>query len=230
MQDKSMLNDKTLIYDLTSTYFEKTKCTIAFKGYSRDHRPDKLQIVIAMAVTSQGYPFYWKVYKGNTPDVSTMQDFIDNLTRLFGMTDFVLVFDRGNVSEDNIKYIKEKQYRFISAIDKNEMAASTPVDTMQFFGIDGSNIESLPMFTQYDEDLWYRTYAQGEARYIISFSPGKQAEERCARKRKIDRFALGVKEINDGLKKAKRNRKLETTVQAVSGLLKRYNPNSHQKM
>lgn len=55
-------------YDLTSTYFEGGSCVIATLGYSRDHRPDCEQIVIALMITSSGYPFYCRVLPGNTQD------------------------------------------------------------------------------------------------------------------------------------------------------------------
>ena len=151
---RDMLASSAIIYDITSTYFEQTKCTLAFKGYSRDHRPDKLQIVIAMAITTEGYPFYWKVYEGNKPDVATVEDFADNISKLFGVTDFVFVFDRGMVSRDNIDYIEEKGYRFISAIDRNEIRTGTPVDVEQFRGANSSTtLEDMAQFAKYDDGL-----------------------------------------------------------------------------
>jgi hypothetical protein len=108
LTNRNMMSDAAIVYDITSTFFERTRCTLAFRGYSRDHRPDKLQIVIAMAVTAQGYPFYWKVYDGNTPDVSTVEDFTNQIISLFGLSDFVFVFDRGMTSQENIDYIEKK--------------------------------------------------------------------------------------------------------------------------
>ena len=95
-----------IVYDITSTYFDQSECVLAFRGYSRDHRSDKLQIVIALAVTPNGYPFYWRVFKGNTQDVSTIKEFVDDVKRIFGIKKCLLVFDRGMVSADNIKYIE----------------------------------------------------------------------------------------------------------------------------
>ena len=86
MTERGMLDDSIIVYDITSTYFEQTRCTLAFRGYSRDHRSDKLQIVIAMAISASGYPLYWKVYEGNTPDVSTVEDFTNQIISLFGLS------------------------------------------------------------------------------------------------------------------------------------------------
>jgi hypothetical protein len=69
-------------YDITSTYLEGSQCVIAKLGYSRDHRPDREQIVIALMVTPQGSLFYWKVLAGNTQDITTIPGLAIHLTRL----------------------------------------------------------------------------------------------------------------------------------------------------
>lgn len=58
---------------------------IAKLGYSRDHRPDLEQIVIALMVTPQGSPFYWKVLEGNTHDVTTLPSLVNDLKQRFGL-------------------------------------------------------------------------------------------------------------------------------------------------
>ena len=219
---RDLLAKSAIIYDITSTYFEQTKCTLAFKGYSRDHRPDKLQIVIAMAITTEGYPFYWKVYEGNTPDVTTVEDFADNISKLFGVTDFVFVFDRGMVSRDNIDYIEGKGYRFISAIDRNEIRTSTPVDVEQFRGANASTtLQDMARFSKYDDSLWYREYETAKYRYVIGFSVQKLMDERALRQRRLAKFDAAVASVNLGLSKAKRSRKREPVEKAIEALLKK---------
>ena len=221
-KQRDMLANSAIIYDITSTYFEQTRCTLAFRGYSRDHRPDKLQIVIAMAITTEGYPFYWKVYEGNTPDVTTVEDFADNISKLFGVTDFVFVFDRGMVSQDNIDYIEEKGYRFISAIDRNEIRTSTPVDIEQFRGANPSTtLQDMTDFIEYDDDLWYREYETSEYRHIIGFSVQKLMDERALRQRRLAKLNTAIATLNDGLSKAKRSRKREPVERAVESLIKK---------
>jgi len=219
---RNMMSDSAIVYDITSTFFERTKCTLAFRGYSRDHRPDKLQIVIAMAVTAQGYPFYWKVYEGNTPDVSTVEDFTNQIINLFGLSDFVFVFDRGMTSQDNIDYIEEKGFRFISAIDRNEISTSTPANIEQFRGVDeNTNIEELENFIKYDSQLWYREYQSGNRRYILGFSAQKQQDERKTQQARLTRFEQRIQEQNNDLSQAKRNRKRETVEKTVETFLKK---------
>jgi len=59
-------------YDLTSTYFEGDgTCELAEYGYSRDHRDDRAQVVVGLAVTQEGLPITHRVYPGATVDVTT---------------------------------------------------------------------------------------------------------------------------------------------------------------
>jgi transposase len=217
-----MMSDSAIVYDITSAFFERTKCTLAFRGYSRDHRPDKLQIVIAMAVTAQGYPFYWKVYEGNTPDVSTVKDFTNQIINLFGLSDFVFVFDRGMTSQDNIEYIEEKGFSFISAIDRNEIVTSTPANIEQFRGVnENTDIAELENFTKYDSHLWYREYHSENRRYILGFSAQKQQDERKTQQARLMRFEQQIQAQNKDLSQAKRSRKRKAVEKNIETFLKK---------
>ena len=75
-----------LLYDLTSTYFEGQAGEIpaARRGYSRDSRPDALQLILAMVVTEEGLPLSYEVFEGNRPDVTTLEDILDSVERKHG--------------------------------------------------------------------------------------------------------------------------------------------------
>ena len=92
-----------LFYDITSTYFEGTKCIIARLGYSRDSKPDELQVNIGLVVTKEErFPVFHLVFDGNETDITTVERTISRLKKEFSITDCLLIFDRGMVSEDNI--------------------------------------------------------------------------------------------------------------------------------
>ena len=69
---------EVLLYDLTSTYFEgdMEQNSKARRGYSRDGRPECVQLVIALAVTPDSFPLAYEVMNGNTADGSTLRDFL----------------------------------------------------------------------------------------------------------------------------------------------------------
>jgi hypothetical protein len=75
-----------LLYDLTSTYVEGAaeKNPMMRRGYSRDHRPDCEQMVIALIVNSEGFPFSYETFDGNRADVSTMETILRMVERKYG--------------------------------------------------------------------------------------------------------------------------------------------------
>jgi Transposase DDE domain len=92
-----------LLYDLTSTYFEANppfpEDDKRRHGYSRDHRGDCVQVVIALVVTPEGLPLAYEVMAGNTADSTTLRDFLDRIERQYGKARRIWVMDRGIPTE-----------------------------------------------------------------------------------------------------------------------------------
>src|SRR5882672_10557677 len=93
-----------LLYDLTSTYFEADppfpEGDKRRFGYSRDHRPDCVQIVIALVVTPEGLPLAYEVLPGNTSDKTTLRGFLERIERQYGKARRVWLMDRGVPTEE----------------------------------------------------------------------------------------------------------------------------------
>jgi hypothetical protein len=93
-----------LLYDLTSTYFESDPPADdedkRRHGYSRDHRPDCVQVVIALVVTPEGFPLAYEVLAGNTRDCTTLADFLARIERQYGKARRVWCMDRGIPTEE----------------------------------------------------------------------------------------------------------------------------------
>jgi len=93
-----------LLYDLTSTYFESDppadEDDKRRHGYSRDHRPDCVQVVIALVVTPEGFPLAYEVLAGNTADSTTLKGFLERIERQYGKARRVWCMDRGVPTED----------------------------------------------------------------------------------------------------------------------------------
>jgi transposase len=109
-----------LLYDLTSTYFEG-QCAanpMARRGYSRDSRPDCPQVVIALIVTSDGYPLGYEVFDGNTADSTTVEQIVTKVEQEHGQMNRIWVMDRGNVSEKNLAFIRSRGGQYIVGTPK----------------------------------------------------------------------------------------------------------------
>jgi len=92
-----------LLYDLTSTYFESDppldESDKRRHGYSRDHRGDCVQVVIALVVTPEGLPLAYEVLAGNTADSTTLRAFLARIERQYGRARRVWCMDRGVPTE-----------------------------------------------------------------------------------------------------------------------------------
>ncbi len=104
-----------LLYDVTSTYFEGQAAgnPKAQRGYSRDNRSDCKQVCIGLVVTRCGMPLGYQVFPGNTADVTTVEEIVGMMENRYGKADRVWVMDRGMVSEENIKFLRDGGRRYI---------------------------------------------------------------------------------------------------------------------
>ena len=101
---KRHLSDGALVlYDLSSTYLEGQCCALAKRGYSRDGKRGKLQIVFGLLCNREGCPVAVEVFEGNTADPRTVGVQIDKLRRRFALERVVLVGDRGMLTEARIR-------------------------------------------------------------------------------------------------------------------------------
>ena len=114
------LDYELLLYDVTSTYFEGL-CAgnpLAKRGYSRDSRPDCLQVCIGLVVTPDGIPLGYEVFPGNRHDSKTVQEIIQTMEQKYGRARRVWVMDRGMVSEENLRYLREQEAAYIVGTPK----------------------------------------------------------------------------------------------------------------
>jgi transposase len=111
-----------LLYDVTSTYFEGVADpSIAKRGYSRDHRPDCVQVNIALVVSREGMPLGYEIFAGNTTDVTTVQQIVESMEDRFGKVNRVWVMDRGMVSAQNIAWLNSTGRRYVIGTPRAEL-------------------------------------------------------------------------------------------------------------
>ena len=95
--------------------------SIAQRGYSRDHRPDCLQVNIALVVTREGMPLGYEIFPGNTADVTTVEEIVEAMERRFGKANRVWVMDRRMVSAQNIAWLNESGRRYVVGTPRSEL-------------------------------------------------------------------------------------------------------------
>lgn len=103
-----------IFWDTTSTYFEgKGPAELAHYGYSKDHRPDRLQVMIGVVMTQTGIPIAHEVFPGNTPDSATFRQIIADMRKRFNLGRVVFVGDRGMVSKEILDELDRNHIEYI---------------------------------------------------------------------------------------------------------------------
>ncbi len=112
-----------LLYDLTSTYVEGAaeENPMMRRGYSRDHRPDCEQLVLALIVNQDGFPFSYELFDGNRTDVSTVEAILRTVERKHGKARRVWIFDRGVVSEENLVAIRKRGGQYLVGTARSKL-------------------------------------------------------------------------------------------------------------
>jgi transposase len=114
-----------LLYDLTSTYFEGDVEEVekAARGYSRDHRPDCAQVVIALVVTPEGFPLSYELFAGNRADVTTLEEMLERVETKHGQARRIWIFDRGIVSEANLEKLRHRGGQYVVGTPRHQLEA-----------------------------------------------------------------------------------------------------------
>jgi transposase len=178
-----------LLYDLTRTYVEGAaeKNPMMGRGYSRDHRPDCEQMVIARIVNREGFPFSYETFDGNRADVSTMESILRMVERKYGKARRIWVMDRGIVSEENLAAIRKRSGQYL---------VGTPRRQMKRFEAELLKED----WTRVRPDVEVKRIAipQGEETYILCRTAGRKEKETAIRKR----FSTRMEAALEALKKS----------------------------
>jgi Transposase DDE domain len=156
-----------LLYDLTSIYVEglAEKNAMMHHGYSRDHRPDCEQMVIALIVNQEGFPFSYETFHGNRADVSTMETILRMVERKYGKARRIWVMDRGLVSEENLAAIRKRGGQYL---------VGTPRSQLKRFEAELLQDD----WTQVRPEVEVKTIAspQGEETYVLCRTDGRKGK------------------------------------------------------
>jgi transposase len=183
---------EVLLYDLTSTYFEgeMEQNPKARRGYSRDGRPDCLQLVIALVVTPDGFPLAYEVMNGNTADSSTLRDFLAKIETTYGKARRVWVMDRGIPSEAILQEMREPEREtfYLVGTSKGQI------------GQHEKEWLALP-WQKVRDAVEVKLYQHEGELYVLAKSSGRQAKEIAMRRRRLARLLRKLRAMRKSLPK-----------------------------
>jgi transposase len=175
-QDLFQARFDILLYDLTSTYIEGQGEEIpkAQYGYSRDHRFDCRQVVIALVVTPEGFPLAYEVMEGNTSDRTTLRGFLAKIEAQYGRARRVWVMDRGIPTEEVLEEMRQPEREMFYLV-------GTPRGKIQQYE---KKWLELP-WQKVRESVEVKLFAEEGELYVLARSEGRRAKERAIRRRKL---------------------------------------------
>jgi transposase len=105
---------KVLFYDATTLYFESfTEDELKQNGYSKDMKFNQPQVILTLFVTEKGLPVGYQLFPGSTFEGRTLVTVLDKLKTRYQVDNLVVVADRGMLSDENLHYLEENNYRYI---------------------------------------------------------------------------------------------------------------------
>ena len=175
-----------LLYDVTSTYFEgECKANpMAKRGYSRDKRPDCLQVTIGLVVTEDGIPLGYEVFAGNRTDVTTVEEIVEAMERKYGRARRVWVLDRGMVSEGNLKFLRSRKGQYI---------VGTPKAMLRQF--EKHLLDKDWEEVQEGVEVKLVPGPEGEETFVLARSADRREKERAMHRRFLDRMEDGLRRL-----------------------------------
>jgi len=175
-----------LLYDLTSTYFESdppadSKDQRRF-GYSRDHRSDCVQVVVALVVTPEGFPVGYEVYPGNTRDTATLREFLDRIDERYGRVRRTWLMDRGIATEQTLVEMRSRHINYLVGTPKGRLTRLE------------RDLLDKP-WVQARENVRVKILEQENEFYLYVQSDARIAKERGMRRRRLKKLWARLNEL-----------------------------------
>ena len=179
-----------LFYDLTSTYFEGEAEQIprAKRGYSRDHRPDCLQVIIALVITPEGFPLAYEVLDGNSSDRTTLRGFLERIENSYGRARRVWVMDRGIPTEALLAEMRDPSRQMFYLV-------GTPKGRVKQHE---KKWLDLP-WRQVREAVQVKLYEHEGELYVLAKSEGRRAKENAIRRKRLARLLRKLRAMRRSL-------------------------------
>jgi len=163
---RDLFSELSVVFmDTTSLYFEGAGGeTLGQRGHSKDHRPDLMQMIVAVVMDQRGRPLCCEMWPGNTTDVTVLIPVVDRLGQRFGITRVCVVADRGMISAETIAALEARGLEYILGVRER---TTKEVRTL-VLGDDAPFVPLLiPRQGRPDTELGAKAVTLGKRRYVV---------------------------------------------------------------
>src|SRR3954453_11864087 len=152
--------------------------TLGERGYSKDHRPDLMQMIVGVVIDAAGRPVCSEMWPGNTADVSVLVPVIDRLRGRFAIGRVCVVADRGMISAPTIAALEERGLEYVlGARERTDSLVRTVVlaDQRPFVPL------CIPRANGEETQLFIKEVQVGGRRYIVCRNEAEAAKDAADR-------------------------------------------------
>ncbi len=172
-----------VFFDTTSVYFEgRGPAELARYGFSKDHRPDRKQVLVGVVMSRKGYPLSCQFWEGNTADVTTIKRIIALVKRLFSLNNVVLVSDRGMVGVDNLVELERAGIDYIVGIPMR-----------RYQDVRGQVVDTPGYYQALTPTLWFKEIHLNGCRYVLCYNQDQAAKDEATRSALVEKLKTTLK-------------------------------------
>ncbi len=177
---RDLFSELSVVFmDTTSLYFEGAGGeTLGQRGHSKDHRPDLMQMIVAVVMDQHGRPLCCEMWPGNTTDVTALIPVVDRLGKRFGITRVCLVADRGMISAQTIGALEARGLEYILGVRERttkEVRTLVLDDDAPFVPL------VIPRQGRPDTELEAKAVTLGDRRYVVCRNLAEAAKDAAER-------------------------------------------------
>ena len=191
-----------VFFDVTTLYFESTNVDdLRAFGYSKDHRFNTTQLVLALATNADGLPLGYELFSGNTAEVKTLLESIKGWRSFLKINDVCFVADRAMFSRANLESLDQSGYRYIVAAKLKTLQASTKEQILN-----GENYSPTAIG---DDFAWVAEFEHEGKRLITSYKSKRAMNDAHERQNILNKIKKTIGDVgstkklisNSGVKK-----------------------------
>ena len=153
--------------------------TLGERGYSKDHRPDLLQMIVAVVIDADGRPICSEMWPGNTADVSVLIPVVDRLRTRFGIGRVCVVADRGMISAATIAELEQRGLEYVLGVRER-------TDTLVRQVVLEDSQPFTPLCVERaggkDTQLWIKEVKTAGRRYIVCRNEAEATKDAADRR------------------------------------------------
>ena len=203
------LHSTVALYDLTNTYFEGVAAgnPQAKRGHSKEKRSDAPLLTLGLVLDGEGFVRRSQVFAGNVHEASSLKEMLSGLDAPAGA---MVVLDRGIVTHDNLRWLRDKGYRYLVMSRERR-----PIASAQVLATANGDSVRIERVVDAGED------ADGDVR-LLCYSEKRAAKEAAITTLQRQRFEAGLQTIVASLSKPKTRKKPEVIHQRIGRLKEAY--------